>query len=541
MKKYLLLIVIVGLVGALVFGGWWLQARPSAKIGEPLGIALDQSFVDARPTSEALVADGETYDLSIAPVAKEVGGQRIKMLAYNGSVPGPTLRVSEGSRVTIRLKNDGDIATTLHTHGVRMDNAFDGVPDLTQKEIAPGETFTYELKFPDPGIFWYHPHVRTDYALESGLYGNVIVTPKDGDYWGKANREAPLMIDDIALAPQGGTLPFDAKQADHTLMGRFGNTMLINGESDYRLSAQQGEVVRLYLTNAANTRLFNVVIPGAKMKLVGADLGRYAEERFVEEILLAPGERRVVDTYFAQPGAYEILHRTPGKTYVLGHVAVSDGQASPDYSAEYAALRTHASVTREMGDLMAKHLGRSPDKGLRLTLDMNAAMQGMMGSQGGHMGGGHMMENGSMMSGTGMGMGDDGDLYEWEDTMAMMNRSATSETIKWKLVDTATGKSNMGINDWSFKRGEQVKVRIFNDPKSMHPMQHPIHFHGQRFIILATNGERNQNPVWLDTALVAKGDTVDILLEASNPGNWMVHCHILEHAESGMMFGFKVE
>jgi FtsP/CotA-like multicopper oxidase with cupredoxin domain len=540
MKKQLLVGTAVGIIGVLAFGALWLRERSTVGIKEPLGAATNQLLADAQRMPEVSVADGATYDLSIKSVTKEVGGQRIKMLAYNGSIPGPTLRVVEGSRVTVRLKNDGDIPTTLHTHGVRMDNAFDGVPDMTQKEIAPGETFTYELKFPDAGIFWYHPHVRTDYALESGLYGNVIVTPKDGEYWGKANREVPLMIDDIALT-QNGALPFDAKRADHTLMGRFGNVMLVNGESDYRLAVRQGEVVRLYLTNAANTRLFNVAIPGAKLKLVGADLGRYAEERFIDEVLLAPGERRVVEAYFAKPGAYTILHRTPGKEYVLGNVTASEEPASPDYSAEHAKLRMYPSVAQEMADLMAENLDRAADKGLRLTLDMNAAMQGMMGGQGDHMGGGHMMGDGSMMSGAAMGMGASGEKLEWEDTMAMMNRSSTSETVKWKLVDTTTGKSNMGINDWSFKRGESVKVRIFNDPKSMHPMQHPIHFHGQRFIILATNGERNQYPVWMDTALVPKGDTVDILLEASNPGNWMVHCHILEHAESGMMFGFKVE
>ncbi|MFA9262524.1 MAG: multicopper oxidase family protein [Undibacterium sp.] len=541
MKKYLSPLILAGIVITLGIGAWWLGGRPVAKVNElTISRTMDQILAEAQPMREVALADGETYDLSIQPVMKEIDGRKVRMLAYNGSIPGPTLHVSEGSRVTVRLKNDGDRATTLHAHGVRMDNAFDGVPDMTQKEIAPGETFTYELKFPDAGVFWYHPHVRTDYALESGLYGNIIVTSQETAYWGKANREVPLMIDDIALDQQG-LLPFDDKRSDHTLMGRFGNVMLINGVSDFNLSVKQGEVVRLYLTDAANTRLFNVAIPKAKMKLVGADIGRYTKEQFIDEVLLAPGERRVVDTLFTEPGTYTIEHRTPGKLYTLGTVTVTKEKAAPDYALEYSKLRTNESVVQEIESVMAKHLARSPDKSLRLTLDMNTAMQGMMNSQGGHMGGGHMTADGSMMSGAGMGMGDDGDSLEWEDTMAMMNRSSTSETVKWKLVDMATGKANMDISDWSFKRGEEVKIRIFNDPMSMHPMQHPIHFHGQRFIILATNGERNPNPVWMDTALVPKGDTVDILLEASNPGNWMVHCHILEHAESGMMFGFKVE
>jgi FtsP/CotA-like multicopper oxidase with cupredoxin domain len=112
--------------------------------------------------------------------------------------------------------------------------------------------------------------------------------------------------------------------------------------------------------------------------------------------------------------------------------------------------------------------------------------------------------------------------------------------MKWKLVDKTSDKANMDIKDWNFQVGDKVKIRIFNDPQSMHPMQHPIHFHGQRLMVLSTNGVRNANPVWVDTALVAKGDTVDILLEATNPGTWVAHCHILEHAESGMMFSYTV-
>ena len=152
-----------------------------------------------------------------------------------------------------------------------------------------------------------------------------------------------------------------------------------------------------------------------------------------------------------------------------------------------------------------------------------------------------MMGDGGSMADQAMGMGDGGDSsYEWEDTMAAMNSRSTSAMLEWQLVDEATKKANMDITDWKFRRGEQVKIRIVNDPKSMHPMQHPIHFHGQRFLVLATKGVIEPNPVWVDTALVATGDSVDILLEASNPGIWMVHCHILEHAESGMMLPFMV-
>lgn len=543
MNKKQLTIGIVGLTvlfGVVAVQSWQPQ---KATVSEKLGTSSEARSTAATvvtATQEVILGDGETYDLAITPVTKTLNNQELQMLGYNGSIPGPTLRVPQGGAITVRLKNEGDIATTLHAHGVRMDNAFDGVPDVTQKEVAPGEVFTYQLKFPDAGIFWYHPHVRTDYALESGLYGNIIVTPKEGNYWAPVNREVPLMIDDIAL-DKGGLLPFDAAGANHTLMGRFGNVMLINGETGYDLSAKQGEVVRLYLTNAANTRLFNFTLPGATMKLVGADVGRYAREAIVDEVLLAPGERRVVDVFFEKSGTYTMLHQAPGKDTILGTVTVSTEAVTTSFAQDFAVLRTNEAVATEMRTLVTTYQSQAPDKSLRLSLDMTPDMQGMMGNQGGHMGGGHMMSDGSMMSGADMGMGDDGDAFEWEDTMSMMNSVSTADSVKWKLIDTKTAKENMKITDWTFNRGDKVKIRIFNDPKSMHPMQHPIHFHGQRFLVLSTNGVANTNPVWMDTALMAKGDTVDILLETSNPGTWMVHCHILEHAESGMMFTFKVE
>lgn len=533
--------IIFGLVVAVILTSLvWYGVSRRAGIGvseeERMSLSVSSSgeMQQATPSQIIDLKDGQSFDLTIVPVQKKIAGKTVEMLGYNGSIPGPTLRVPEGAEVTINLKNGGNIGTSLHAHGVRMDNAFDGVPGVTQKEITQGESFSYKLKFPDAGIFWYHPHVRTDYTLESGLYANIIVTPKDDTYWSPVNREIPLMLDDIAL-DEKGVLPFDAKVVDHTLMGRFGNVMLVNGETDYKLQAKQGEVVRLYLTNAANTRLFNFTLPGTKMKLVGADVGRYAKETFVDEVLVAPGERRVVDVFFEEAGEYAMKHQTPERDYALGKVAVSSESVSPSYTKEFAVLRTNKTVIQEMGSLMDAYLVKTPDKNLNLSLDMTAEMRKGMPMGMHSMGGGGMA-----MSDNAMGMGGDGEALEWEDTMAGMNTTSNSTMMEWKLVDKITGKTNMNIDDWKFQVGDKVKVRIFNDPKTMHPMQHPIHFHGQRFMVLATNGIKNDNPVWIDTVLVAQGDAVDILLEASNPGTWVAHCHILEHAESGMMLSFSV-
>lgn len=546
--KYLLAGILVAVAGlGLLFLGVFGNregASPRVENGFKETEAFSRDVDDlpeAQPTEMVALKDGDTYEMEMSAVKKKVGSQWVRMLAYNESIPGPTLSITEGAQVTIRIKNNLDIQTTLHSHGVRMDNGFDGVPDMTQAPIAPGETFAYQLKFPDAGVYWYHPHVRTDYTIESGLYGNYIVTPTDANYWAPANREVTLMLDDVALDDYG-LLPFQ-KQIDHVLMGRFGDTMLVNGGTDYTLTAKQGEVVRLYLTNAANTRVFNVMLPNVKMKLVGADVGKYEREEWVEEVLLGPGERRVVEVLFEKPGMYQVLHKTPGKQYVLGTVSVTSEMADLLLAGTFSSVRTNEAVMTD-AEILKRFIDAPVAKSLRLTLDMNGRMQHMM-RQGGMMGGGHMMSDGTMMSGDAMGgmmgQGDDGDAIEWEDTMSAMNQVSTPEMVQWKLEDTVTKKTNMDVNDWTFKKGDHIKIRIFNDPQSMHPMQHPIHFHGQRFMVLAVNGARNNNPVWQDTTLIPKGDTVDILLEASNPGKWMAHCHIVEHAEGGMMMPFIVE
>lgn len=123
--------------------------------------------------------------------------------------------------------------------------------------------------------------------------------------------------------------------------------------------------------------------------------------------------------------------------------------------------------------------------------------------------------------------------------MPEVNRETTAATMRWKAVDRATGRENADI-DWEFSTGDQVKVRIVNEMESDHPMHHPFHVHGERFLVLARDGVPEPNLVWKDTVLIPTGQTVDILLDAANPGRWMAHCHIAEHLEVGMMFDFLV-
>jgi FtsP/CotA-like multicopper oxidase with cupredoxin domain len=490
---------------------------------------------EAKSTQIVELKDGDTFDLTAGFVKKNIQGNEVRMLAYNGSIPGPTLKVPQGATITVNFKNDADIANTIHAHGVRMKNAFDGVPDVTQKAVPVGGSFTYTLSFPDDGMYWYHPHVRDDYAIEIGLYGNMWVTPKAGSSWNPVDREVPLFIDDILLE-NGAIVPFRKDGADRTLMGRYGNTMFVNGETDYTLRVMKGEVVRFYFTNSANVRPFNLAIAGAKMKLVGGDSGLYERDMWKDAVMVNPSERAIIEVLFDTSGEYALQNKTPETTYTLGTIVVSDDQGVSAAAKFFATLRTHPEVGKSIDPFRSSFI-KTPDKRITLSLNMMRNMQNMTGGQGGH-----MMPDGTWMGGS-MGMTTsvpEGGI-EWEGTdMAMMNNMSDAMGVAWHIIDQDTGKKNMGI-DWKFKVGDKVKIRITNDAASMHPMQHPIHFHGQRFLVVNKNGVPQTNLVWKDTVLVPAGEYMDILLDASNPGTWMAHCHILEHIEAGMMFGFTVE
>jgi suppressor of ftsI len=488
-------------------------------------------LAEAKPPATVELKNGDTYDLTASIVKKNINGTEFRMLAYNGSIPGSLIEVRQGSAVTINFKNNADMETTLHSHGVRLDNPFDGVPGMTQQTVKPGGTFAYQVKFPDAGMYWYHPHVREDYEQELGLYGNYLVMPSSTAYWSPVNQEVPLFLDDILI--ENGMIALSKTGADHTLMGRYGNVMLVNGETNYSLSAKKGEVIRFYMTNSASARPFNVAIEGAKLRLVGSDGGAYERDQWVDSVTLGPSERGIVEVLFDKSGAFALQNKTPDRTYTLGTINVTDTPIDISYAKEFSVLKTHTDTVQSINPFRS-YFDKAPDKQIQLTLDMGGNMMNMQGM--GH--GSHMMPDGSIMGGSMMSAGPDG--IEWEDTMQAMNQMSNTESAQWKIVDQATGNANMGI-DWTFKLGQPVKIRIWNDPNSMHPMQHEIHFHGQQFLVLARNGVKQTDLVWKDTVLVPSGQTVDILLNPSNPGTWMAHCHTAEHLEAGMMFSFKVQ
>jgi FtsP/CotA-like multicopper oxidase with cupredoxin domain len=327
-----------------------------------------EGLPEAGKTELVELADGDEFELEIVPVKKQIGDATVRMLAYNGSVPGPTLKVPQGATITVHVINHGDLDATVHWHGLRLENRYDGTHD-TQAPIPVGESFTYQVHVPDPGAYWYHPHIREDYGQELGLYGNIVSTPSEPDYWPPANRELLLTLDDI-LIEDGQIAAFRESETTHVAMGRFGNVMLVAGEPDLSLEARRGEVVRFYFTNTANTRVFNVALPGAQMKLVGADAGHYEHEELVKELLLAPSERVVVDVLFGEAGELTLEHRTPERTYKLAAVTVADEPAEQSFADGFEQLRTNSDMA-ELREQIEPFLKAPPDKTLSFVAEMD--------------------------------------------------------------------------------------------------------------------------------------------------------------------------
>jgi FtsP/CotA-like multicopper oxidase with cupredoxin domain len=399
---------------------------------------------------------------------------------------------------------------------------------VTQQPVAPGGSFVYTVHFPDAGLYWYHPHVREDVEQAMGLFGNMIVDSPVADYYAPANSEQVMLLDDL-LINDDSLVPFGADGPDFALMGRVGNVLLVNGEPDYTRHVKRGEVARFYLTNAASSRTYNLSFGDAPVKVVASDESRFEREELVPSVVLAPAERYVVDVRFARPGRYAIVNAVQAINHykgefepevdTLGFVIVDDSPAKPDYGRAFAAMRANRAVTNEI-DRFRKYFDKPPDKQLTLTVQTTG-----------------------LPLATVQFMTIDTAYYapvEWVDGMPDMNWLSTSKQVRWILRDDATGKENMDI-DWHVARGSVVKLRIFNDPKSFHPMQHPIHLHGQRMLVIARDGVPTRNQVWKDTALIPVGSTVDLLIDASNPGDWMLHCHIAEHLGAGMMAVMHVD
>lgn len=412
---------------------------------------------------------------------------------YDGRTPGPNLRFRQGERLLVELVNRLPKPTTIHWHGLRLPNAMDGVPDLTQKPVAPGESFVYEFDLKDAGTFWYHPHAESHEQLARGLYGALVVEEPNAY---PVDRDITWVLADFRLDREGRIMGDFKDLRDATHAGRLGNTVTINGGTPETFKARPGERLRLRLLNAANARIFALNFEGHAPIAIATD-GQPIEPHALDRARLGPGQRLdlIIDMSHKAGSRFRLLDdENPRAAYRLLDI-VYEGEARPRREAPPPRL---------------------PDNPIaRPALD--AAIRKRLVFGGGAM------------------------------DPAFRRRQPTSEEIERIRQDVRAGKvwsvnghrhAEHAHHDpiFTFERGATAIVELVNDTA----WPHPIHFHGVVFDILTRNGRPVERRERRDTVLLAPGETSEIAFVAEEAGDWMIHCHILEHQESGMMAMMRV-
>jgi FtsP/CotA-like multicopper oxidase with cupredoxin domain len=425
-----------------------------------------------------------------------VGGQHPEtaVWAYNELVPGPPLRIQQGDRLKIAVENRLAEETTVHFHGIRLPNAMDGVPHLTQKPIAPGESFTYAFDLPDAGTYWYHPHVNSAEQLGRGLSGALIIEEKQPI---QVDRDVVWLLSDWRLLPDAQISDDFRNMHDMAHNGRVGNTVTMNGRIRETFAVRRGERIRLRLINGANARIFGLSFADHQPKIVALD-GHPVEphEPLNGRVILGPAMR--IDLILDMTGK-------PGERFQVTDNFYRD--------IEYRLL-----------DLVyaGEALRDKPLDG-PITLPPNTMPEPDMGSVERH----EITFNGGMM---GQMMMRDRGKGSMANMMEMMH------TGKIWLINGVASIGHVMDPMLTLKRGRSYVLAMNNETAWWHPM----HLHGHAFRVISRNGVPTRLREWQDTVLMSPREKVEVAFVADNPGDWMFHCHILEHQESGMMGVIRV-
>lgn len=442
--------------------------------GPTIEAAMLREFDGAYPTEASPSGVVREFALTAAPsVVPLFDGRPLEVWAYNGQVPGPTLRIRLGETLRVKFTNRLAHPTTVHWHGVRVPNGMDGVPGVTQPPVRPGETFVYEFTPKDAGTFWFHPHLRASEQVERGLFGVLIVEDaKPLPY----SREMVWVLDDWLLGKDGAISPQFNTRHDLAHDGRWGNVITVNGDEQATFTARPGERIRLRLVNVANGRVFAPDFSGLDAKAIAVDGMSSAKPFDPNGFELAPGNRLDLDVTFPEASGgkqFVVSDRFTRSVFRLASFDVRGATAqAPAFPAPATAHIPDWTGTETVPP--------------RLEFKLNARRGGPFGIQ--------WTLNGLAMDHDHGGAGEHGAPY------------------------------TLPLARWS-------KVRFTNESSRLHPM----HLHGMFFKLLSRNGRPVSEPHWRDTVLVHARETVDVGVVPEDEGRWMAHCHILEHAESGMM------
>lgn len=477
------------------------------------GMAVATPFVRATASSHAGMLDGTApIALDIAETTAPLVGDRgpaTAVFAFNGTVPGPVLRLPQGRESEIAVTNRLDQPTSVHWHGLRIANAQDGVAGMTQPAIAPGETFTYRFTPPDAGTYWYHPHIRTSEQLARGLHGPLIVTeetPHDFD------DDRVLVLDDWRLNDQAqiDAASFGAMM-DRSHAGRLGNVFTVNGgpPTDHPVGA--GDRVRLRLINVANARVFTLDVSPLAASLIAVDGQPVPVAPAPDRIVLAPGQR--VDLAVDIP--------TDQKS-----VPTIDAITN---SAPYTMARFVPTGTRRAPDAPRTAFAGLPANPLPPVDDLSAAVSVTLTMAGGAMGG---------MSGGGrIGAGMPGMEGHHAQANAPDGPLSFRDLVGQGFVWTFNGVAGMPADPLiTVRRDTPVILTMVNDTRWAHGM----HLHGHHFQELSATGGIDAGTPHRDTILLQPGESRSVAFIADNPGDWMLHCHMIEHQDGGMASWIRV-
>jgi FtsP/CotA-like multicopper oxidase with cupredoxin domain len=409
-----------------------------------------------------------------------------QVMSYNQSIPGPLIRLQQGRESVIQFKNELNETSSVHWHGLRIDNAMDGVPGMTQAAVLPGDTFEYRFTPPDAGTYWYHSHQRSWAQLALGLAGVLIVD----------EEEPPFVDQDLVFAIDDWRLD-DAMQIDTQSLGslhdwshggRMGNVITVNGETEKRFNVASGERIRLRLINIANARTMNLLFNEPGISVIAVD-GQPVRPFTVDTggVILAPGQRMdLIIDMTADPGHRSLIE------LVIGEYAYEVA------SFEFADTARRKQLPDTPIALSPNPLSKTvlPDKLVHIPLLMEGGAMGGMRSA---TFGGREME--------------------------------IRELIKHNKIWAINGIAGMPEKPlFSVKRGTAISLDVNND----NSWPHAMHIHGHHFIYDKTP------EYWRDTALFSRGEQGSMAFVADNPGKWLIHCHMVEHMAGGMVTWFEV-
>lgn len=425
------------------------------------------------------------------------GQPTTRIWSYDGMSPGPVLRVRQGEELAVKLVNNLPQPTTVHWHGIRIDNAMDGVAGLTQAPVPPGEGFDYRFRVPDAGTFWYHPHNRSWEQVARGLYGLLIVDEKRKNQ--PFDQDIAVIADDWRLGEDGQIEEASfGRMMDWSHAGRLGNTLTLNGQDQLDIPVVSGERHRLRLCNTCNARVLELRIEDHKVWLIAED-GQPVVPRALDDgyIRLSPGERAdlVIDMDLMPGATAAITEVSRGQRLVAGR------------------LMYHPTARRERAVPLPTPPQPLPSNPLPTELDLTSAMAVDLLMEGGAMG--------NMVQATHKG--------ETKDI-----RSLVHQGLAWSFNGTA-GMAEAPL--FAAPLGRTVTIDLCNDTRWPHAM----HLHGHHVRVIERNGRATGNYAWKDTVLVDPLENAKIAFVADNPGKWMIHCHMLEHQAAGMATWFTVE